>query len=354
MGISKNVLGFFIVLVGMVFCVGVNGQPLVPALFIFGDSVNDAGNNNHISTIVKANFPPYGRDFLRRHRATGRFCNGRLAVDFTAENIGFTSYPPAYLSKKARGKNLLIGANFASASSGFYEPTAKLYHTIPLSKQLEYYKEYQKRIVGIAGQANASSIINGSVYFVSAGSSDFVQNYYINPLLYKVYTPDQFSDILIHSYSTFVQELYGLGARRIGVTTLPPLGCLPATITIFGSDSNECVAKLNKAAISFNKKLNVTSQSLQNKLSNLTLVVLDVYQPLYDLVTNTSNYGFAEARKACCGTGLIETSILCDAKSPGTCANATEYVFWDGFHPTEAANNLLSNNLLISGIALIS
>ncbi|PSR89900.1 GDSL esterase/lipase [Actinidia chinensis var. chinensis] len=350
MGISFS---FWIFIGFVVVFSGVNGQPLVPALFIFGDSVVDAGNNNNLYTIVKANFPPYGRDFIQ-HKSTGRFCNGKLASDFTAENIGFTSYPPAYLSKSASGKNLLIGANFASGASGYYEATAKLYHTIPLSKQLAYYKEYQTKLVGIAGKANASSIISGSVYFISAGSSDFVQNYYINPLLYKVYTPDQFSDILIQSYATFIQELYGLGARKIGVTTLPPLGCLPAAITIFGEDSNECVEKLNKVAISFNNKLNVTSQSLQNKLSNLTLVVLDIYQPLYGLVTKPADNGFAEARKACCGTGLLETSILCNAKSPGTCANASEYVFWDGFHPTEAANKILSDDLIISGIALIS
>lgn len=80
-------------------------------------------------------------------------------------------------------------------------------HTIPLSKQLEYYKECQKKLVGIAGKGNASSIISGSVYLISSGSSDFVQNYYINPLLYLKYTTDQFSDILIQSYATFVQVL---------------------------------------------------------------------------------------------------------------------------------------------------
>ncbi|XP_058197766.1 GDSL esterase/lipase At5g22810 [Rhododendron vialii] len=350
MGALEIFLIFF-VFIG-VLCL-VNGQPLVPALFIFGDSVGDVGNNNQLFTIVKANFPPYGRDFIG-HKHTGRFCNGKLALDLTAENIGFTTYPPAYLSKEASGQNLLTGANFASGASGYYEATAQLYHTIPLSKQLEYYKECQKKLVGIAGKANASSIISGSIYFISSGSSDFVQNYYINPLLYEKYTTDQFSDILIQSYATFVQELYGLGARKIGVATLPPLGCLPASITIFGSDSNECVAKLNKAAISFNNKLNVTSQNLQNKLSNLTLVVLDIYQPLYDLVTKPAANGFAEARRACCGTGLLETSYLCNAKSPGTCANASQYVFWDGFHPSEAANVILANDLLISGIALIS
>uniref|UniRef100_A0A6N2L4R8 GDSL esterase/lipase n=1 Tax=Salix viminalis TaxID=40686 RepID=A0A6N2L4R8_SALVM len=383
MGYANSLCSFFLLLLLALVLHEVNAQPLVPAMFIFGDSVVDAGNNNHLYTIVKANFAPYGRDFAN-HKPTGRFCNGKLASDLTAENLGFTSYPPAYLSKKARGKNLLIGANFASAASGYYETTAKLYvislrpqnlsisvsshmsldyrlmflcflvqNAIPLSQQLENYKEYQNKIVGIAGKSNASSIISDSIYLISAGSSDFVQNYYINPLLYKVYTPDQFSDILIQSYTDFIKDLYKLGARKIGVTSLPPLGCLPAAVTIFGSDSNECVAKLNKVAVSFNNKLNSTAQSLVNKLSGLNMLVFDIYQPLYDLVTKPADFGFVEARKACCGTGLVETSILCNAESPGTCANASEYVFWDGFHPSEAANKILADDLLTSGIALI-
>lgn len=64
--------------------------------------------------------------------------------------------------------------------------------------------------------------------------------------------------------------------------------------------------------------------------------------------------GFFEARKACCGTGLVETSILCNAESSGTCRNASEYVFWDGFHPTDAANKILSDDLLTAGLSLIS
>ena len=80
-----------------------------------------------------------------------------------------------------------------------------LQNTIPLSTQLEYYKEYQKKVVKLVGKVNATSLINGSVHFVSAGSSDFLQNYFVNPLLFEAYTPDQFSDILIKSYAKFVQ-----------------------------------------------------------------------------------------------------------------------------------------------------
>lgn len=58
-------------------------QQLVPAVMIFGDSVVDVGNNNdNPFSLVKANFLPYGRDFAG-HSPTGRFCNGKLATDYT-------------------------------------------------------------------------------------------------------------------------------------------------------------------------------------------------------------------------------------------------------------------------------
>lgn len=90
----------------------------------------------------------------------------------------------------------------------------------------------------------------------------------------------------------FLQNLYSLGARRIGVTTLPPLGCLPAAITMFGgAGNNTCVERLNRDAVSFNTKLNNTSIYVTNKLPGLKLVVLDIYNPLLRLVMNPIENG---------------------------------------------------------------
>ncbi|KAL5545977.1 hypothetical protein UlMin_005664 [Ulmus minor] len=352
MGISSLLLAPFSLILFLVFSIS-NGDPLVPALIIFGDSVVDVGNNNNLLTLVKANFPPYGRDF-QSHKPTGRFCNGKLATDFTAEYLGFTSYPPAYLSQEARGRNLLTGVNFASASSGYFDRTAQLYRAISLPQQLSYYKDYQSKVVKLVGQVKANDIFSGAIHVLSSGSSDFLQNYYINPLLNSAYRPEQFSDILINSYSNFIQSLYGLGARRIGVTSLPPMGCLPAAITLFGLGSNQCVERLNQDAISFNKKLESTTQSLKEQLPGLKLVVFDIYQPLLDLIRQPADNGFFESRRACCGTGTIETSLLCNSRSIGTCSNATGYIFWDSFHPSEAANEVLAGDLLQQGFELIS
>ncbi|XP_057978166.1 GDSL esterase/lipase APG [Malania oleifera] len=348
--------GLLLVVALALIIVGGDGQEsttLVPAIITFGDSAVDVGNNDYIATIYKANYPPYGRDFVN-HKPTGRFCNGKLATDITADTLGFTTYPPAYLSPQASGKNLLIGANFASAAAGYDDKTAVLNHAIPLSQQLQYFKEYQGKLAKVTGSSKAASIIKDALYIVSAGSSDFLQNYYINPFLYKVYTPDQYSSILVNTFSSFVKDLYGLGARKIGVTSLPPLGCLPLAITLFGFHEKGCISRINGDAQGFNKKVNSAASKLQKQLPGLKIAVFDIFKPLYDLVKSPSNYGFAEAGRGCCGTGTLETTtLLCNPKSVGTCRNATQYVFWDSVHPSEAANQVLADALITQGISLI-
>lgn len=50
------------------------------ALFVFGDSLYDPGNNNYIDTIIRANYYPYGETFFKY--PTGRFSDGRMIADF--------------------------------------------------------------------------------------------------------------------------------------------------------------------------------------------------------------------------------------------------------------------------------
>lgn len=53
------------------------------AMFIFGDSLIDNGNNNYIPSIAKANYFPYGIDV---GIPTGRFCNGLTVTDYGGMN----------------------------------------------------------------------------------------------------------------------------------------------------------------------------------------------------------------------------------------------------------------------------
>ncbi|EXB81602.1 hypothetical protein L484_014086 [Morus notabilis] len=63
------------------------------------------------------------------------------------------------------------------------------YLAIPLSKQLDYYREYQEEIVELVGVDNVSLISSRGIHILSLGNSDLVQNYYINPVLNIAQTP---------------------------------------------------------------------------------------------------------------------------------------------------------------------
>ena len=58
------------------------------ALFVFGDSLFDAGNNNYINTTFRANYWPYGETFFKY--STGRFSDGRLIPDFIGKRYSIS------------------------------------------------------------------------------------------------------------------------------------------------------------------------------------------------------------------------------------------------------------------------
>ena len=76
---------------------------------------------------------------------------------------------------------------------------------ISLSRQADYFREYQSRVAASAGEQRAKALTSGSIYVVSAGTSDYVQNYYVNPVLGAAYTPDQFADALMQPFTSFVE-----------------------------------------------------------------------------------------------------------------------------------------------------
>lgn len=63
-------------------------QQGIGASFIFGDSLVDAGNNNYLSTLSKANIAPNGIDFKASGgKPTGRYTNGRTIGDIVGKPL---------------------------------------------------------------------------------------------------------------------------------------------------------------------------------------------------------------------------------------------------------------------------
>ena len=160
---------------------------------------------------------------------------------------------------------------------------AHVQDAITLTQQLEYYKEYQSKLAAVAGRAAARSILSGALYVVSTGTGDFLQNYYHNASLSRRYDVARYCGLLIGIFSDFADKLYKLGARRIGVTSMPPLGCLPASIRLYGEGHGGCVARLNRDAETFNRKLNATVEVLKGRHADLKIAIFDIYTPLRKL-----------------------------------------------------------------------
>lgn len=89
MGMKLSSISSLILLFMMSFAnfdsVLVEGSPIAPALYVFGDSLFDSGNNNFLPTLARANFLPYGVNFAKG--VTGRFTNGRTVADFIGTYI---------------------------------------------------------------------------------------------------------------------------------------------------------------------------------------------------------------------------------------------------------------------------
>ncbi|CAM0950713.1 unnamed protein product [Alopecurus aequalis] len=326
----------------------------VPAIIVFGDSTVDPGNNDYIPTIVRANFPPYGRDF-DGGVATGRFSNGRLITDFLSEALGLASAVPAYLDGSYTIDQLATGVNFASAATGMDALTAKLSSVIPLSQQLEYFKEYKERLKLTMGEAEADKIIAEALYVFSIGTNDLMLNYFVLPLRPAEYTPEEYVAYLVGIAETAVRDVHELGARKIIFTGILSFGCLPALRTTNRDAPGECNEEYNRVVLRYNAELQAAMGRLDGELGpGAQVVYSDVYDELNDVIASPpSEYGFENVAEGCCGTGLIETSVLCAVDAALTCQDADKYVFFDAIHPSQRTYRILADKIIKTALQVI-
>ncbi|KAF5206147.1 GDSL esterase/lipase [Thalictrum thalictroides] len=321
-----------------------NSRHSTTAIFVFGDSTVDPGNNNYITTALKSNFPPYGIN-LPNHTPTGRFSNGKLPTDFIASHLGLKDYVPPYLNKSLSIEELMTGVSFASAGSGYDPLTPPINNAIPLQKQLEYFKEFKTRLVSAMGTEKTESHFRNAVFFISCGTNDLAENYFIAPIRRYQYNSTDYQNLLLQNARTFFQSLLDVGARKIGIVGIPPIGCLPVIVTLNSKNAilqRGCIDEYSIVAKQFNQKLEAEVKTMQNNLlhSGIKIVYSDIYEPLLDIIHNYKHFGFDEWRRGCCGSGLLELGYLCNRHIP-ICPDPSKFIFWDSIHPTEKVYYLL-------------
>ncbi|EYU28214.1 hypothetical protein ABFS82_14G321100 [Erythranthe guttata] len=319
---------------------GSGSQELVPAMFIFGDSLIDNGNNNNLASLAKANYFPYGIDF--NGGPTGRFSNGYTMVDTIAESLGLPLIP-AYSEASSSPDQMRYGVNYASAAAGILDITGRNFVSrIPFNQQIKNFEnsldQITNSIVGAPPPADVAQALSKCIFFVGMGSNDYLNNYLMpNYDTKNHYNPQQYADLLAEQYSQQLTRLYNLGARKFVIAGLGLMGCIPS---ILAQNSNGiCSEEVNQLVLPFNTNTMSIMNNLTTNLPGAKFSYIDIRNLFQDLIANAGSYGFGVLNRGCCGIGRNRGQITClPFQTP--CPERNQYIFWDAFHPTEAVNVL--------------
>ncbi|CAF2045879.1 unnamed protein product [Brassica napus] len=308
-----------------------SGNARVSALFAFGDSMLDTGNNNNLRTLTKCNFSPYGRDFAGG-KATGRFGNGRVFSDLIAEGLSLRTLLPAYRDPNLSNNDLPTGVCFASGGSGLDERTASSQGVIWVTDQVKDFKEYVTKLNGVVGE-QTNALISNAVYLISAGNNDLAITFATGRAQSTI---SDYTDLMVTWTDNLLKSLYDTGARKFAVLGTLPLGCLPGARDAAGNFLKVCAYPANQWADTFNKKLAAKLNNLGTTLPGAKFVYVDMYNSLLDLINNPQASGFIDAADGCYMPTI----------SPVPCPDASRYVFWDIGHPSEKSYQTISPKII--------
>ncbi|XP_034209271.1 GDSL esterase/lipase 2-like [Prunus dulcis] len=301
-------------------------------LFILGDSVFEAGNNNYFNTTARANYKPYGETYFKY--PTGRFSDGRQVPDFIAQYAKLPLIPP-YLQPDLH--DLSYGVNFASAGSGALDGTRQG-SVISLKTQLSNFKIVRKSLRKKLGDEKAKSLLSRAVYFFNTGSNDYLFAFDTDPTVLGSYSQQEYVDLVIGNMTAVVEGIYKRGGRNFALLDLWPMACLPygrGTLQKKGA----CFDTITPYVTLHNKGLANALQKLEKKLKGFRYSFISANEFLTKRMNNPSKYGFVEGKVACCGSGPYGGIFNCGgmkiSKKYNLCKNVSEYVFFDSSHPTE-------------------
>ncbi|KAF0887592.1 hypothetical protein E2562_002310 [Oryza meyeriana var. granulata] len=316
------------------------GRQMVPAMYVFGDSLVDVGNNDFLPPPApRAPEPPCGIDLpteVAGGGGGGRFTNGFNLADIIAQHVGFKTSPPAYLSltpgRNADLRRGLVGANYASSGSGILDFIGN--GTISLGEQVKLFAD-TKAAIAAAGEVDGERIdylLSRSLFITCTGGNDY--NAFTDGIV-PVSEAPAFIAHMVATYIKHIKALYNLGARMLGILDVLPLGCLP--ISRVPMENGSCSGDDNWQARLFNRLLRQEmAAAAAAAMPDLKYSIGSIYYTFYDMITNPALAGMKEVATACCGEGKLNAEADCSA-STNLCSDRDDYIFWDKVHGTQAA-----------------
>lgn len=301
----------------------VSMQPVIAAsafdqIFVFGDSLVDAGN---LYNLTDGAIPP------SRIYPDGRFSNGPVWSDYLATDLRLS--PALWIGLRTDSTSPINfissipshGINFAIAGAKTDDTHITLDPRLPgLQQQIDYFTNL---LLGgkTINNPNALAIVN-------AGANDYLGGE-MNPA-----TP-------VDHLSMEVQRLVDAGVKNILVSNLPDLGKTPLTLSSVSGVSEG----LTTLTMIHNALLHQSLNQLRQLNPDTNLIKFDLYASF-----NNISSGFKNVTEGCTNINLLNFPPLPDPLFNPNCgpdlAVQNQFLFFDNQHPTTKAHQLIGDAAL--------
>ncbi|XP_062224886.1 GDSL esterase/lipase At5g55050-like [Phragmites australis] len=321
-------------------------EPLVPAVFVFGDSTVDVGNNNYIEKCkidCRADYPHFGVDYPDQ-APTGRFSNGYNLADQLAQLLGFAESPAPFLSlpNASLVPQVSTGINFASGGSGLLDDTGNGHcgEVLSMTEQVGNFTNLAR--LWKSENQTAADLVSKSLFFISAGSNDLFEYTDAPPVPNRNGT--EFLQRLVASYTAYLKDLYGAGAKKFSVVSPSLLGCCPSQRLVAQDrkdvDKYGCFGSANNLSNQLYPMIASMLHDLSLELPGMNYSLVDSIRMVEWVFHSPSapSYNFTVLDTACCGDGRFGAGG-CNFSAP-LCQNRANHLFWDDYHPTDAASGV--------------
>jgi len=297
----------FVAAIGLLVATSAQAVMALPysGLYVFGDSLSDGGNVAALGAINPAQVISSNLYIPSAAYASGTFSNGPVWVNSLASSLG-VSASPSFLG----GTNFAVGG--ATTSGGSFSLTTQLSGYVA---SLGAGNAPANGLYVIAGGGNNARAAFGSVF----GQADFGV---IGSTL------GSFSQTYANDVGAMVDALQakGVSNANIIVWNTPNVGLAPAIkdfpLPIASGLTSSQLGSFVAGSL---------NGALSTRLASETGVkLLDTYSLISSIVANPAAFGLSNVTDACGRVAI------------GNCGTA---LFWDGIHPTAAAQDLIAQQM---------